>query len=96
MNLNAELVVLSGCETASSIITTGDEVEGLVGAVHYGGSRFVIASLWKVEDPSTFRLFDKFYEKNGNCVENFRKALVEMIEEGFSINQWAPFQIYGI
>ena len=36
-NMNAKLVVLSACETALGTINAGDEVEGLVRSIQYGG-----------------------------------------------------------
>jgi len=96
MTLDAELVVLSGCETAVSRITYGDEIEGLLRAIHYSGSRFVIASLWNVDDESTFRLFNDFYKNTGDFFDRLRLAEINLKNQGYSFYHWAPFQIYGI
>jgi hypothetical protein len=58
--LNAELVVLSACESA-----LGKEIrgEGLVGLTHgfmYAGAERVLASLWQIDDKSTAELFATF------------------------------------
>jgi CHAT domain-containing protein/Tfp pilus assembly protein PilF len=62
MDLNAELVVLSACQTA-----LGKEIgeEGLIGLTRgfmYAGAPRVVASLWKVDDEATAELMKKFYE----------------------------------
>jgi CHAT domain-containing protein len=62
LKLNAELVVLSACQTA-----LGQEVrsEGLVGLVRgfmYAGSPQVLASLWSVRDRATAEFMGRFYE----------------------------------
>jgi len=62
MNLSAQLVVLSGCQTA-----LGEEVrsEGLIGltrAFMYAGAPRVVATLWTVPDRSTAVLMEHFYE----------------------------------
>jgi CHAT domain-containing protein len=62
LDLTAELIVLSACQTA-----LGKEVkgEGLVGLTHSfmsAGSKSVVASLWKVDDRATSMLMSDFYE----------------------------------
>src|SRR5579859_1062614 len=62
MDLNADLVVLSACQTA-----LGKEIgeEGLIGLTRgfmYAGAPRVVASLWKVDDEATAELMKKFYE----------------------------------
>ena len=62
MKLNADLVVLSGCQTA-----LGQEVrsEGLVGLTRgfmYAGAPQVLASLWDVRDRATAEFMSGFYQ----------------------------------
>jgi len=49
MDLKANLVVLSGCETGLGKLSTGDESVGLTRAFIYTGTPSVVASLWKVD-----------------------------------------------
>ncbi len=49
MDLKANLVVLSGCETGLGKLSTGDESVGLTRAFIYAGTPSVVASLWKVD-----------------------------------------------
>ncbi len=61
MKLNAELVVLSACNTGQGKIT-GDGVIGLSRCLIAAGVKSVIVSLWSVEDLSTTLLMVKFYQ----------------------------------
>ncbi|MFN0086432.1 MAG: CHAT domain-containing tetratricopeptide repeat protein [Blastocatellia bacterium] len=61
LDLNADLVVLSACETARGREISGEGVIGLTRGFMYAGSRQVMASLWSVEDDSTSQLMKHFY-----------------------------------
>ncbi len=67
LDLSAELVVLSACETAfgsrrdSERATQAEGFLGLTRGFLYAGARTVIASLWRVHDESTRRVMDDFY-----------------------------------
>lgn len=60
--LNAELVTLSGCETALGKQGGGDGLLGFAQAFLTAGSRSVCLSLWKVDDAATALLMSRFYE----------------------------------
>jgi CHAT domain-containing protein/uncharacterized protein HemY len=68
MRLNAELVVLSACQTAlaSALLTdvpAGDDWIGLTRAFLHAGASQVVSSLWAVEDRATGRLMQGFWQK---------------------------------
>ncbi len=62
LNLPADLVVLSACETALGKEIKGEGLIGLTRGFMYAGSARVMASLWKVEDRSTAELMKYFYK----------------------------------
>jgi tetratricopeptide (TPR) repeat protein len=60
--LNAELVTLSACETATGKASSGDGSLGFAQAFLHAGSSCVCLSLWKVDDVATALLMDRFYQ----------------------------------
>lgn len=89
-----ELLILSACETA-----IGDERAslGLGGLAVEMGARSAIAALWQVNDASTARLFEVFYDelaKPGAArSEALRRAQRRLLEDRLTRHPtyWAPF-----
>lgn len=61
MELHADLVVLSACESGVNERKPGDELIGLTRALIYAGTPSVLVTLWHVNDFSTTLLMEKFY-----------------------------------
>jgi CHAT domain-containing protein len=102
INMNADLVVLSACETGLGKISTGEGVIGLSRALVYAGAKNIIVSFWKVADESTSELMVDFYttllqNKNKGFSEVLQKAKIDMITQGkySSPYYWAPFILIG-
>jgi len=101
LRLSADLVVLSGCETALGEQIEGEGIVGLTRAFMYAGASKVMASLWKVSDMATAQLMADFYkamEKDGmRPAAALRRAQVRMWQEKQwrSPYFWAAFQIQG-
>jgi CHAT domain-containing protein len=75
------LVVLSACETAlgDSLLTDPKQEEGIeINALSFyflsGGAKTVMASLWRVDDPSTSLLMQRFYCILANSQSSLTKA----------------------
>jgi CHAT domain-containing protein len=62
LRLGADLVVLSGCETALGKEVRGEGLVGLTQGFLYTGAKQVVASLWRVEDRATAELMARFYQ----------------------------------
>ena len=95
LDLNADLVTLSACETGLGGLTNGDEVEGLTRAFMRAGTPSVIASLWKVDDESTSELFLKYYEGEGDKMKRLRDAQIEIMKKYGHPFYWAGFVMFG-
>jgi CHAT domain-containing protein len=101
LNLPAELVVLSACETGLGEEVGGEGLVGLTRGFMYAGARRVVVSLWKVNDVATSRLMAKFYQKmleeQLNPVVALRAAQLEMwqSQSWHSPYFWAAFTVQG-
>ena len=62
LDLNADLVVLSACETALGRDIRGEGLLGLTQGFLYAGAKGVVASLWPVTDRATAELMRQFYD----------------------------------
>lgn len=58
---NADLVVLSSCDSSLGQFYNGEGVYGLVRSFFYAGANSVLSSLWKVNDKATSELMSNFY-----------------------------------
>jgi CHAT domain-containing protein len=61
--LDADLVVLSACDTAVGPIQGEEGVETLSRAFLLAGARTVISTLWSIDDDSTLFLMKSFYSE---------------------------------
>jgi CHAT domain-containing protein len=61
LDLDADLVVLSACETARGEAVVGEGVQSLARAFLFAGSRSVVASLWPVADWAAAETMVSFY-----------------------------------
>ncbi len=90
MRLNADLVVLSACQTALGKEIKGEGLVGLTRAFMYAGAPRVVASLWQVSDLATAELMKRFYAgmfKRGlTAAAALRAAQLEMSADP----RWAP------
>ena len=61
MDIPADLVVLSACDTSRGRIMKGEGIAGFTRAFMFAGTPRVICSLWPVDDAATSELMKKFY-----------------------------------
>ncbi len=61
LDLSADMVVLSACETALGKDIQGEGMVGITRGFMYAGASRVVASLWKVDDAATAELMSRFY-----------------------------------
>ena len=101
LNLSADLVVLSACQTALGKEIKGEGLLGLTRGFMYAGSPRVVASLWKVDDVATAELMKLFYKKmlqeKMRPAAALRAAKVEMWKQKRwnAPFYWAAFEIQG-
>ena len=99
LKLNAELVVLSACDTGRGRIT-GDSVIGLSRSLILAGTSSVMVSLWSVPDAPTAELMTEFYqnwqERKLDKAQALRQAMLTMMKRpGATPKDWAAFTLIG-
>ncbi|TAL70480.1 MAG: tetratricopeptide repeat protein [Bacteroidetes bacterium] len=103
LQLNADLVTLSACETGLGKLSRGEGLIGLTRAFLYSGATSVLVSLWSV-DETTSTIMKYFYQNIINGLsksEALRQAklmLIKTRENGISFSHpflWAPFILVG-
>jgi CHAT domain-containing protein len=100
LSLNADLVTLSACNTATGKLEGEDGIIGLTQSFLFAGARTVASSLWPVDDSSTEALMKQFYihlAQGEDEASALRQAKVDYLNENGEKPPvfWAPFVIVG-
>jgi CHAT domain-containing protein/tetratricopeptide (TPR) repeat protein len=98
LNLNADLVMLSGCSTALGLIVGGEGILGLTGPLLQAGSHSVVATLWPVSDRGSADFVQSFYRflaSGMRATDALRSAQLESIAHGAPPRDWAAFELTG-
>ena len=99
LTINADLVVLSACQTGNGILERAEGPMGLVRPFFYAGARSVIASLWSINDKTTVFFMKEFYR---NLVKGYTAGKALQLTKKWMLNSawshpfyWAGFILNG-
>lgn len=105
LNLGADLVVLSACETARGRIGAGEGVVGMSWAFFAAGCRTMVATQWEINSASAAELMVKFYQRLLPVTEKekttkahaLRQAAIELMQDRRYRHPayWAGFIMVG-
>ncbi|MEN3336090.1 MAG: hypothetical protein V7641_5455 [Blastocatellia bacterium] len=101
LNLPADVVVLSGCQTGLGKEIRGEGLIGLTRGFMYAGAARVVVSLWSVDDEATAELMVGFYSsllKEGKRpAEALRVAQLKLMQQARwrAPHYWAAFILQG-
>ncbi|EKU96632.1 hypothetical protein Lepto7375DRAFT_0099 [Leptolyngbya sp. PCC 7375] len=101
LNLSADLVVTSACQTGLGKEVRGEGLIGLTRGFMYAGSPRLLVSLWKVDDYVTAEMMTRFYrlmlDEKLPPVAALKEMQLEMIRETEwkSPYYWAAFALQG-
>ncbi len=103
LRLNADLVVLSACNTAQGTGQLGGEaLSGLADAFFYAGARTLVASHWQVPSSATASLMIGLFQRlgadlSGGIAESLRRSQLTLIEQEATAHPffWAAFTVIG-
>ncbi|MEO1348123.1 MAG: CHAT domain-containing protein [Cyanobacteria bacterium J06635_15] len=97
MELQAQLAILSACDTGQGQIT-GDGVVGLSRSLITAGVPSVVVSLWSVPDAPTASLMTEFYRQltqGQTKAQALRQAMLMTLENHPNPIDWAAFTLIG-
>jgi CHAT domain-containing protein len=99
LNLNADIVVLTACQSGLGRRLTGEGVMGMGRAFQYAGAGSVLMSLWSVSEVTSVKLVQNFFkhlEAGKSKPAALRPARLEIRDEGYDYPYfWAPFILVG-
>ena len=80
LQLRADLIALSACQSGLGRISKGDDIVGLNRAFVYAGTRQLMTTLWRVDDISTAILFKYVYRnmRETDRAEAVRQAQIRL------------------
>ena len=101
MNIKAQFVNLSACETGLGEIFHSEGVVGLKEAFLQAGAQSVLATLWRIEDEATYNLMKNFYKKINvktynycHVISDWKRGLIK--DERYSHPYyWGSFVYWG-
>ncbi len=102
LRLNADLTVLSACNTGVGRLVDGEGIFNLARGFMHAGTPSLIMSLWSVDDRSTSYIMNEFYSgisKGGRIGKALRKAKLKYLDRANEITAsplyWAGMVSYG-
>lgn len=102
MQLNANLVTLSSCNTGYGQLKKGEGVKSVASAFAYAGCPNMVMSLWPVKDQTTPEIMDRFYQNMANGTTKdlaLQQAKIDFIDNYKALYShpyfWASFIYLG-
>jgi CHAT domain-containing protein len=101
LNLPADLVVLSACQTALGKDVNGEGLVGLTRGFMYSGAPRVMASLWNINDSVTADMMKRFYRemltKGASPAAALRESQLQMLRQKQRATPyyWSAFVLQG-
>jgi CHAT domain-containing protein len=99
--LNAELVVLSACDTAAGKLQGQEGVANLSRAFLLAGAKTVVSTLWSIDDTFSLYLMKRFYEHlsagrpRGDALVQAKRDMIRKFGAGAMPYYWAGFVMEG-
>ena len=92
------LVVLSACETGLGDVKNGEGVYGLQRGFIVAGTKYLLMSLWKIDDLATARLMENIYSewlKSGDLPSSVKEAQLLLRKDYPQPFYWGSFILLG-
>ena len=93
------LAVVSACESAVGAWSKGQGLASLQQSLHVAGARYVVSTLWPVNDAAAHQFMKSFYDalwqQPDQPYRALRTAKLEAQRAGLPFPDWAAFQLTG-
>jgi CHAT domain-containing protein/tetratricopeptide (TPR) repeat protein len=96
--LDADLVVLSACQTAGGVVLRGEGIQGMTAPLLQAGARAVVATNWRIADEGSGRVMTAMYAglAHGQTVgDALHHAKLASLRGGAPAGEWAAFVAVG-
>lgn len=98
LNLSAELVVLSACQTGVGKYSKGEGILGFTHAFMQAGAKRTLVTMWNVDDTITAKFMTSFYEKltkNLTPAKALQRTQAEFLQKNLAPYYWGAFILQG-
>lgn len=101
LNLSADLVVLSACQTGLGQLVKGEGIIGISRAFFYAGASSILVSLWHVDDKTTAEFMVNFYQNleagmsKSQALQQVKTQFISRADRECHPFYWAPFVLTG-
>lgn len=97
LDMKADIVTLSACQTGLGKVTGGDEVVGMNRAFLFAGAHTILSTLWRVDDMASAILVKHFYRNlpHTSKAMALRKAQLTIKRSFGHPAFWAGFTLVG-
>ena len=102
LSLNAEMAVLSSCNSGFGKMHRGEGMMSLARAFYYAGCPSIVMTLWQVSDKSSSELMTSFYrylKKGRSKQEAMRLAKIDYLDSADDLTSnpyfWSGFVVLG-
>jgi CHAT domain-containing protein len=98
LHFDADLVVLSGCQTAGGKELRGEGLQGLTAPLLAAGVRSVVATRWRIVDREAAVLMDDFYlemARGRPVADAVQRMKLHALTRGAPPGEWAAYTVLG-
>lgn len=101
LELNADMVVLSGCETGIGELHNAEGIISLARGFSYAGAKSIVSSLWNVNDASTEEIMVNYYTNlaaglaKDEALRSAQLTFMDNYQGDAHPFYWAPFIVIG-
>ncbi len=102
MQINADLAVLSSCNSGFGELQEGEGIQSLAQAFAYAGCPSILMTLWEVADKSTVELMERFYfylDQGVSKSDALRLSKIDFLRNADQLKSnpffWSSFVLVG-